>query len=263
MKCSFSSNSNLKGIFMKKTAEGNTRRQCRWARFADYFTLIELLIVISIIAVLAGMLLPALNKARETARTIVCASQFSDMGKAVIMYLNDNNDVIPVYWQAGRNPYLPPEDPYKRNIFGTGDKGTLAPYLGLTQETRDIGVILKDGRRGPLVCPAKKHSADYTSYTYGMNDHIYPSTVTAPIHITSLKHVSRSMFFGEPDFMAGPLLKLYTTDANRIGYPHTGQANVLFLDSHVEKRSKNQIPDQSNYAIAGNRYFWIVTGNGY
>lgn len=263
MKCSFSSNSNEKGVLMKKTAGVKTGRQRQGAGLMNHFTLIELIIVISIIAILAALLLPALNKTRETAQTIVCASRFSSMGKAVIMYLNDNNDVIPVYWQVGRNPYLPPEDPYKRNIFGTGDRGILAPYLGLTQETRDIGVILKDGRRGPLVCPAKKHSADYTAYSYGMNDHIYPSTVTAPVHITSLKHVSRSMFFGEPDFMAGPLLKLYTTEANRIGYPHLGQTNVLFLDSHVEKRSKNRIPNQSNYTVAGNRYFWIVTGNGY
>ena len=162
------------------------------------------------------------------------------MGKAVIMYLNDNNDVVPVYWQVGRNPYIAPEDPYKRNIFGSGDKGTLAPYLGLEKETRDIGVILKDGGRGPLICPGKKHNSAYATYTYGMNDHIYPSTVTSPVRITSLPQVSRSMFLGEPDFMSGPLLKLYTTGTNRIGYPHLGQTNVLFLDSHVEREQKTE-----------------------
>ena len=248
---------------MKRTAGNGTGRRHHMPEFMIHFTLIELLVVISIIAILASLLLPALMRARETARCIQCASQFSHMGKAVILYLNDNNDVIPVYWQAGRNPYLAPEDPYKRNIFGSGDKGLLSPYLGLEKETIDIGVIQKNGKRGPLACPAKKWNADYTVYTYGKNDHIYPSTVISPVKITTLPQTSRSMLFGEPDFLAAPLLKLYAEENNRSGYPHRGQTNLLFLDFHVEKRSRSQIPNKSNYAADANRYFWIVTAPGY
>ena len=79
---------------------------------ASYFTLVELLIVIAIIAILAGMLLPALNSSREKARSISCLSNLKQFGMAFLSYTGDSDGrLCPAYLNltsgANANAYHP------------------------------------------------------------------------------------------------------------------------------------------------------------
>ena len=79
---------------------GKSEKRCRKSLYN--FTLIELLIVIAIIAILAGMLLPALNAAREKARAITCVSNLASLGKGLILYVDDYKGFLPLIPSTNR-----------------------------------------------------------------------------------------------------------------------------------------------------------------
>ncbi|MBR4662702.1 MAG: type II secretion system protein [Lentisphaeria bacterium] len=143
--------------FERKTAV----RNIRWRQF----TLIELLVVVAIIAILAGLLLPALNSAREKARTIACTNKLKNIGLSSGMYTADNQEWI-VPGQIER-PSSDPVDYYKQawmSRLGGFDNG---PKYGVSWEPR-VAKKAKDFEC-PSTGPVLYSGGDYSQTAYCCN----------------------------------------------------------------------------------------------
>ncbi len=252
------------------------------------FSLIELLVVIAIIAILAGMILPAFNKAREAARAADCRSREKQIGTAFFMYANDNDQFLPLCYSGYDAGSGVTNDPANigwftklgsyLNTYPNMDNPENANTEGKTQGMMRSSFFWC---KSPVV-PTQFRKNDYPyggnggdRFRYGMNqelnntgfglkDGVAADSEEAKTGYKTLKLVhtpSKALLVAEI-YKATPFVSCWHWHKYNGNVPHSGTGNMLFCDGHVaaysEKRVLAECPTDSYVCnTPGANSFWI------
>ena len=222
----------------------------RRASASPRFTLIELLVVIAIIAILAALLMPALQQARERAQGMSCASNLKQLAMIYHFYAEDYRS------------YLPCRDNLIGGFTPSGAAidaknwldGVVAYYLNRQNASQEPVKLLR--------CPSEDATEDITT-NYGLNYLIATETVdgvTQGIMISRFERPTQTAMlvenYGHLCYACDVLNPAGQHVTGNIGpnraafFRHNGKTAIAFIDSHIETRSKDQVPSKEGYPSA-------------
>jgi prepilin-type N-terminal cleavage/methylation domain-containing protein/prepilin-type processing-associated H-X9-DG protein len=237
------------------------------------FTLIELLVVIAIIAILAAMLLPALQQARERGRSAKCIANQKQVAFCFSTYAEEHKGFLPPYRNGSTT------SSGKTWFSARKTAGLLAPYVGMETDSdcafagygnqktdqKGVGKIV----RHPLSCPSKEVSPQWIEpgngiAGIGMNTRLtwYMANLgvsgkTQPYQIEKAKYPARGMLTMEK-YKTGYIIsythnvKTGSASTNAADYPHNDKSTIVFMDFHVAQLKSSKIPDQKLVSSGAN-----------
>ncbi|HRX86179.1 MAG TPA: prepilin-type N-terminal cleavage/methylation domain-containing protein [Phycisphaerae bacterium] len=257
---------------------GSSGRGARVARRSGGFTLVELLVVISIIALLISILLSSLKKARTQAKRVVCASRLKQLHLAHLAYALDNNGV---FVPAG----LSSTGSFPLWYLSAEDGGAFAPYW-CGRKSEEEPLLRCPSDRDPYPIEKNPAMAHDSQTSYGLNSWARRSAPGSNVYerwgpggntLERCRHAGTTMLMAEiwrwHAIMDRDAVATGTWDAHyaakpgqELQYPgnlewddaerHGGVLNFLFVDGHVSPRKKSEgVPKAAEEAA-----FW---GPGY
>ena len=199
------------------------------------FSLIELLVTVAVIAILAALLLPTLNQARQKAYAITCAGTYKTLGNAFILYVDSNDG------------YMPWRDPANVGVrYYLNELARSIHFRDTTTNESLPGVVQNDGVRSKLACPAytlqdplSERNVNNNRFTIGYNENLnYAGGVPAKcMRGPNFRYPSQIFVMGEMAARGTAHLRRpyngLLDGGNMPKFRHLGMTIFLFGDFHV------------------------------
>lgn len=197
------------------------------------FTLVELLVVVAVVRILAGLLLPAVHHALQTGKAIQCVSNLSQWNLALAIHQSENDDAIPRRGQGVQPLFIldRPEDWFN----ALPALVELPGYGKLSAEGRIPG----PGAKSIFVCPSAKATAHTNFLSYAMNIYLSPWTRPAPHRAGAISRPNTLAVLADGPgaySSTAPSINEYCVSAR-----HVQRANISFLDGHVQSFARKYL----------------------